>query len=250
MNECFNKEYTGTPFKLFGTVHLTTLGVLILFNLVLILELKHLKNKKINMYFRYGFSAFIVLADMFFFIWSFSSGYWSIKYALPLHICDVSVILSVIMLTSKNYFTYEITYFWGLAGSVQAMITPDIAPYNFPHYIFFNFFILHGSVVTSVLYMTVIEHYRPRFVSVWKTLAFTNAYAGVVAVVNVIVDSNYLFLCHKPYSPSIIDYMGPWPWYLLSLEVVAVASFLLCYLPFAAKDVLGSSHDKGKGYTM
>ncbi|MGI6778001.1 MAG: TIGR02206 family membrane protein [Acetivibrionales bacterium] len=233
MYKCFTVEYYGKPFELFGLTHITVLTVLAVINTIIIAILKTNKSEKVKKYFRYLFALFICAANISFFIWSFFSGYWSVKYTLPLHICDVSVVLSVIMLVLKNYAVYEITYFWGLAGSTQAILTPDIAPYNFPHYIFFSFFILHGVVITSVLYMTIVEGYRPRFASAIKALIYTHIYACIIAVVNVLLDSNYLFLCRKPYNPSIIDYLGPWPWYLLSLDFIAVILFLLYYLPFA-----------------
>ena len=32
--------------------------------------------------------------------------------------------------------------------------------------------------------------------------------------------------------PSLLDFLGPWPWYLLSLELIALVSFFLLDLPW------------------
>ena len=33
-------------------------------------------------------------------------------------------------------------------------------------------------------------------------------------------------------QPSLLDFFGPWPWYILALEAAALASFFLYYVPF------------------
>ena len=43
--------------------------------------------------------------------------------------------------------------------------------------------------------------------------------------------TDYFFLRAKPADPSLLDFLGPWPWYILSTEGVALILFLLIYLP-------------------
>jgi hypothetical integral membrane protein (TIGR02206 family) len=63
-----------------------------------------------------------------------------------------------------------------------------------------------------------------------------NLYMLLVGLVNALIGSNYLFIAHKPYTPSLLDVLGPWPWYILSAEAVGLAVGLLLYLPFALRD--------------
>ena len=62
--------------------------------------------------------------------------------------------------------------------------------------------------------------------------------------VNLLLGSNYLYLMRKPFQPSPLDYMGPWPWYILGLAALVIAACLLCYLPFAVQDRLRRSGGK------
>jgi hypothetical integral membrane protein (TIGR02206 family) len=89
--------------------------------------------------------------------------------------------------------------------------------------------------------MITVDGYRPTLRSLGKTFAVTNIYAAAIAVVNRLTGGNYLFLSRKPESASIIDFLGPWPWYILSLEAVLIAACLLFYLPFTVKRY-ASSH--------
>ncbi len=43
---------------------------------------------------------------------------------------------------------------------------------------------------------------------------------------------NYGYMLHKPEGASLYDYLGPWPWYLLSLEAIGLVNFWLLDLPF------------------
>ena len=182
-------------------------------------------------------AALLILQEISLNIWRAATGQWSMGESLPLHLCGVALILSAIMLVNDSYFLYELTYFWGFGGAIQAILTPD-STYGFPHYRFFQVFVSHGAIVTASVYMTFVVGYRPTFKSLIKTFWITNVYTAFIALVNLLVDGNYLFICHKPDTPSLLDYLGPWPWYILSLEVVGVISFLIYYAPFAIKDLI------------
>jgi uncharacterized membrane protein YwaF len=55
----------------------------------------------------------------------------------------------------------------------------------------------------------------------------------LVAGINLVLDTNYLFLRAKPQGASIMDYFGPWPIYIAGNVVLTIALFILAYLPFA-----------------
>jgi hypothetical integral membrane protein (TIGR02206 family) len=178
-----------------------------------------------------------VLQELSFQVWNIAAGTWSVDYVLPLQLCSISVILSAVMLTSESYFLYEIVYFWGLGGTVQALVTPDLA-YNFPHFRFFEFFLSHTLIISACFIMTFIYGFRPRLKSVWKAFISLNIYAAFMVLVNKLTGGNYLFLSAKPETPSLLDFLGPWPYYILSLEVLALVIFFLMYLPFVINNYI------------
>ncbi len=164
-------------------------------------------------------------------------GQWTIRDSLPLNICSLMVFASAAMLAARSYPLYEFCYFLGIGAASQVLINPDLGTYLFPHFYFFQTSISHGLVVISAVYMTAVEKFRPYPQSLLKVAVGMNAYLLIIALVNRWLGSNYLFIAHKPGTPTLIDLLGPWPWYILGMEAVGVAIALVLYLPFLLHDL-------------
>jgi hypothetical integral membrane protein (TIGR02206 family) len=161
-----------------------------------------------------------------------------LRYLLPLHLCDLALLIAPVALLTANRFAYELLYFWGIGGAIQALLTPNITT-GFPGFRCMFFFLAHGLLVASALYATVVMRLRPTGWSVLRVWLVTNAYGLLILPVNYALDTNYLFIMRKPPTPSLLDLMGPWPWYLVVLDVVALLVLSLCYLPFFVRDRWG-----------
>jgi hypothetical integral membrane protein (TIGR02206 family) len=94
----------------------------------------------------------------------------------------------------------------------------------------------HTLIVAAAITMTFVEGYRPTWKSLLRAAIGINIYMVVVMGVNVLLGSNYMFIARKPDTASLIDVLGPWPWYILSLEAIGAALLLLLYAPYAIKD--------------
>ncbi len=238
MGKYFSKDYPDGPFQLFSTPHIIALIFIAIIIFCLCFFLKNEKNGNLRKPFCYTIAALLILQEFGYTLWHVSINDFHFGLHLPLHLCGASVLLSAFLLITRNQTIYEITYFWGLGGATQALLTPELGIFDFPHYRFFQLFTSHGLIILAVFYMIFVEKYRPEFKSVWKVFLITNFYLVFIIVVNLLTNGNYLFICHKPETASLMSYLGPWPWYILSLEGVALLSFLILYLPYAVKDKL------------
>ncbi|PIE32474.1 TIGR02206 family membrane protein [candidate division KSB3 bacterium] len=235
MSDVFAVNYSGEPFHFFGPAHITVLTSIILFNVLFFLFRKRF-SVKVRRNIRYGMAILLFLNEIGYHIWRISTGTWTIQHMLPLHLCAVLVWFSLVMLLTGSVRIYEFSYFLGIAGATQALLTPEVSQYGFPHYRWCQTFISHGILVAIPLYMTFVEGFRPYWKSVTRVLLTLNIYAVFVGIVNAMVGSNYLFIARKPDMPTLLDVLGPWPWYILAMEALALVLCLLLYLPFAIKD--------------
>lgn len=165
---------------------------------------------------------------------------------LPVHVCDAAVFVAAWMLWTRNQQAYEIAYFWGLAGTLQAILTPDLAE-PFPTYWFFRYFLAHGGIVIAALLATWGLRMRPRRGAVLRIFVLSNLYMGAVALIDWLLGANYMFLREPPAGKSPFFFL-PWPWYIPFLEAVGLALVVLLYLPFVLADRLrGVSEGAGRG---
>ena len=161
---------------------------------------------------------------------------------LPLHICGVVVFVVVFVLLRRNQTLYEIGYFWGLVGTLNAIITPQLWV-DFPNYRFFQYFIAHGGIVISVLFATWGLRMRPTLKGLLRAFLLVNFYMVVMVGVNLSLKSNYMFICEPPDTKSPF-FFAPWPWYILILDGVALVFFFVVYSPFLIGDWLRSLSPK------
>jgi hypothetical integral membrane protein (TIGR02206 family) len=228
-------NYQGEPFVLFSPAHVIALLTIVALNLALFF-LRRRFSERARRWFRYGLAGVLLVDEAVLHLWRWSTGQWTVQEMLPLHLCSVLIFVSAFLLLTKNYRLYEFVYFLGLGGASQALLTPDAGPYGFPHFRFFQVFISHGAIFTTAVYMTLVERYRPRRRSLIRVLGSLHVYALVVLGINALLGSNYLFITRKPDTASLIDVLGPWPWYVLVLDGIALGTFLLLYLPFEIRD--------------
>jgi hypothetical integral membrane protein (TIGR02206 family) len=151
--------------------------------------------------------------------------------SLPLQLCDVAIFVAAAALWTRNQLLVEVTYFWGIAGTLQALLTPDL-PQHFPTYPYWQYYIAHGGVVAAALLLVVGMRLHPRRWAVARVAALTVAYAAFVFVVDLITLSDYMYLRAKPASATLLDVLGPWPVYILSASLIAVALFAILDAPF------------------
>jgi hypothetical integral membrane protein (TIGR02206 family) len=164
-----------------------------------------------------------------------TTGQWTIQGMLPLWLCSITSWTMPLLLIWRNRYYFEWAYFMGTIGAIMALLTPDLTIYGFPHFRFIEFLTLHGAILVAVVYMTVVERFRVNFQSLLRVFVIANLYWGFCAVVNSLIGSNYLYTHGKLPTPSLLDYLGPHPWYLLAMEVIGIVLCLLLYLPFARK---------------
>jgi hypothetical integral membrane protein (TIGR02206 family) len=157
-------------------------------------------------------------------------GQWTAEVNLPLHLTDAVTLASVAALwRPDSALLVELVYFWALSASLQAVLTPDLGQ-SFPDLLFFTYFATHSGAIAAACLLVFGARRAPRPDAIWRAYALTAAFAALAAVGTLLTGGNYMFLRRKPAHGSLLDYMGPWPIYIL----VAAALGLVMFLALAA----------------
>jgi hypothetical integral membrane protein (TIGR02206 family) len=235
MGRYFGTDTDVGAFVLFGPAHLAALAIVLAAFAGLALGGRRLPERA-RTAIRYGLAALLIANELTWHVWAAATGQWSVRTMLPLHLCSVTAWMSIACLLRPTRFAYEVVYFLGLTGAGHTLITPDIGPYGFPHLRWFLSFVGHGGIVLAAGYLTFVEGRRPAWDSFRRVAIRGNLYLVAIFFLNLALGSNYMFVSRKPQTASLMDYMGPWPWYVLVLEAVALVHMLALYAPFAIAD--------------
>jgi hypothetical integral membrane protein (TIGR02206 family) len=226
-----NNEFSA--FSLFSFSHLMILLLFVTVTVILFLfrskvNYNHLRKTEI------GLAISLIVAEVTNQFWMIHNGLWVIGRSLPLELCNIGLILSVFLLLTRKRALFELLFFIAIFGATQAILTPALT-YGFPHFRFFHFFFTHMAIVWVALYFMWVRGYQLTFNSVLKLLTFINILLPVILYVNQRNDGNYWFLRHKPDTPSLFDLMGPYPWYIFTLEGLLILFSLFAWLLIKSK---------------
>lgn len=225
-------------FVMFSAQHWLSLLWVILLGIIIIAIPKYSQSERIDKGMRLliSFIQYFLLITLR--VVRISDGSFSMQESLPLHLCGFSAFLIPLMLFKNNEKLFQVLYFWGVGGATQSLLTPTLQN-PFPSFYYFEFFLTHGIIITGALYMVFIENYRPSFKGLIRAYWLTCLMLIPIGLINWLLGSNYFFIAHKPETASLLDFMGPWPLYMVPLSGVAFVIFFIVYSPFLVAELAG-----------
>lgn len=224
MNNVFGHEYSPFPFEAFSSQHIIMIVVLISGSVLLYTKRNYLKEHD-RVVRGLMFISLFILEAMYHF-WLYKDGHWDISFTLPLQLCSLSLILCLILHASKSNLIFQVVFYIGITGATMAIFTPELF-LGFPHFRYFQFFITHMLIIWTCFYFWFTHNFSPNGKGLMTSFLFLNGSAFLAFTANRMTGGNYMFLAFKPANASLLDYLGPFPYYIIVLEGVALFFFFL-----------------------
>src|SRR5205823_6395741 len=167
--------------------------------------------------------------------------------ALPFQLCDWAMVASLVALLTGRERWLEVAYFWGIGGTLQAILTPDLK-YAFPDIHFLTFFIAHSGIVVAIAFMMIVKKFRPHWISIVSVFASSELYFLVTITVDLLTVENYGYHLHQPAAASLLDLLShERVVYILQMHLLALIFYVALYLPFALYDFVTYQKTSPKG---
>ncbi len=225
------------PFQAYGLPHLTVIFLTIVLPFALAALVRRTKSRRIEKAIVGVLSAVLISNYVVYLVFIRGRGVVDWRQMLPMQMCDWGMVVVIVAMWSGNQRWFEVAYFWGIGGTLQAVLTPNLR-YGFPDWRFISFFTSHSSIIIGVIFLMLTRRYRPYPVSIVRVWLWTEFYFVVTLAVDELTGVNYGFLLHKPEAFSILSFLADsWPLYLLQMHGVALLFFLVLYAPFAVFDM-------------
>lgn len=221
-------------FEMFSAAHNAGLAAAVVVFIAIIVFRKQMRQPELNRAVRYGMAILLLCCEVSLQLSYVIEHNWRLG-SMPFQLCSLMLLVCAVLLLTNRRKLYDVVFFLGSMGALQALLTPNLDE-NFPHFRYFHFFIAHIGIIGAALFIAAVERYRPTFRSVLRALIWLHLLAIPAAITNIVSGkTNFMFLAHKPETASLLDWLAPWPWYLLQLEVIA---FIICLLLFTLVKLL------------
>ena len=222
--------YQKEEFHPFTYQHGIPLLVIALFGCVCIFLGKRLKSEEKKWRLLFYISLLPFLAYVMYIFFKLNEGTFSAQEDLPLHVCRTLAFVCPLVIYYRHRFFLGVFYFWILVGTLNANLSPDIL-YNFPHWNYITYFLLHGVLVILPIYYVAVLKVRIGWRDLLNAFWTANVFLIFSLLVNWLIGSNYMYTMRKPAVASLLDMMGEWPYYLLTTQLLAVVLFVIVLLP-------------------
>ena len=216
-------------FGLFSTEHLLSIGGYS-FLVIILLLISQIFSRK---YFAWIITGAVFITKIVELILRHGVYGETVLQLIPIHLCNVTLILAMIGMIFPNKNMFQIIFYWSL-GAVAAILFPD-SRVAFPNFVGISFFLTHFFIIFVVLYQLIFMGYRPTFKGLLGSFVCINIFAGIVFKINQILGTNYMYINYKPAFESPLDFFGPWPHYILIVEIIYLVLGIICWLPFKKK---------------
>jgi len=234
-------------FQPYGLPHLAVIFLTIVLPFVLAAIVRRTKAPLVENIIIGVLSAVLVLNYVVYLIFIRSRGTVTWQQMLPMQLCDWGMVVVLVAMLTGNQRWFEVAYFWGIGGTLQAVLTPNLR-FGFPDWRFISFFTSHCGIIIGVVFLMLTRRYRPYPMSIVRVFLWSELYFVVTLITDKLTGFNYGFLLHKPEAFSILSFLSDsWPLYLIEMHGVALLFFLGLYSPFALVDLV--RHDRAPEVT-
>ncbi len=219
----------GLGFTLFSMPHLLWLGTLLLITVLSCVWYRRLGETGRGR-FRKAVALLLVADELFKLIPMMVMGIFHVKY-LPFQLCSINIFLILWHAWKPNKVVESFLYTVCIPGAAAAMLFPTwtkLPPWN---YMLIHSYLAHILLILYPVVLTAAGEIRPRLRQVPMCMVLLLGLAGVALVLNLLWDTNFMFLMKADAGNPLKIFENLWGNHLYGFPVIIAGVIAVMYAP-------------------
>lgn len=159
-----------------------------------------LKFKRSNRIIELIVGCTLLIQQIVLYSWYILTHYNTISDGLPLYHCRIAILSLALGLIFKKDFLIKVGSYWGILGSISALVVVNLDKFSFPHLTQFSYFIGHIFLLWGVVYTLFVKKIGMTKKDFRNIILFTTLYHITMYFLNPLTNSNYGYMANSPIS--------------------------------------------------
>ncbi len=219
----------GKGFAHFDLTHILWLVGFLTFTVFICIAYKKCSEKGRSVL-RYILAALLLADELFKIIGLVTHGNYTVNY-LPLHLCSINIILITIHAIKPSRLLGQYLYTIGIPATIMALLFPTWTKLPVMNFMHIHSFTVHILLAVYPIMITFGGDVRPRAKDIPKCLAILIGMAIPVYFLNLIFDTNFMFLMEADKGNPLYVFEQLFGHHEIGFPILAGAVLVVMYVP-------------------
>ena len=219
----------GVGFQLYDSCHMLWLLAFVVIVLICSIVYRHCDERR-RRKFRIGVAALLVIDELFKQVCLQLGDNFEFSY-LPLHLCSINIILIALHAIKPSRILDSFLYTVCIPGAIAALLFPTWTKLPFGNFMHMHSFSVHILLALYPIMLTAGADIRPTVRDIPRTLGFLGMLAVVVYGINLLLDTNFMFLMKAPKGNPLYWFEKTFGEHLIGYPILIALVLLVMYIP-------------------
>lgn len=220
---------SGVGFSHFGTLHLMWLALFLLLTVFCIIWYRRSKEPKRQIW-KKTVAALLIADEIFKVVMLVVGGRYLPGY-LPLHLCSINIFLIAFHAWKPSELVGGYLYTVGIPGAIAALLFPSWTSLPLANFMHLHSFTVHILLAIYPIVLAAAGELTPEVRKIPKYLLLLFSMAVPIYLVNLLLDTNFMFLMSANPENPLYLFEQMWGNHLYGFPVLIIAVLVIMYLP-------------------
>lgn len=219
----------GVGFGYFGALHITWLAVFVVLTVVNCVWYRKLSETGKDCW-KKVVAGLIVADELFKMLMLFIGGRYSWSY-LPLHLCSINIFLIAFHAWKPTKIISGFLYTVCIPGALAALLFPTWTSLPLQNFMHLHSFTVHILLAMYPIVLASSGELKPSVKQLHKYLLFLLVMAIPIYLINLLLDTNFMFLMSADPGNPLYLFEQMWGSHLLGFPVIITGVLIVMYIP-------------------